>query len=331
MKDDALQDIVVLDLSQNLPGPYCSFLLKQKGAKVIKIESPKKPDPAKYLPGLYDALNAGKDIITVDITCESGKQELENLVKQADVIIEGARPGVAAKLGIDFDTLKQLSDKLIYCSISGYGQTSEKRLTPAHDINLQAASGICSISGTVKNTVCSIPIADMTSSHLAFSEILAALVNRRLHSAKPVYIDIAMGTALDEMVSVWQQTKVSDTQAESLLDKSFVTRFLKSLNPIRAWLKAVLTQEPLSRLPHYGLFTCKDGVEICIGIVDEKHFWESLCEHLGGLLKHLKSSSIKARLLYSPVFRYLLKRRIKKRSSTYWLSTLNHLPVSQVR
>lgn len=322
---------IVIDLSQNLPGPYCASLLQQKGARVVKIESPQKPDPAKFLPRLYSILNNNKDVRHMDFTMEPGRTEFLELVKTACIVIEGARPGVAKKLGIDFESLKLTNPNIIYCSISGYGQNSSKNGVPAHDINLQAESGLMSLCTSEKTpTFTPIPIADLTASHLAYSEILNALILRTNGQTQGQFIDISMGHSLNHMVEVWQQSKVHEADILPKLDKSIWTRFADGINPLRQYVLKAATAEPLSRLPHYGVFKGSDGRPFCIGIVDEKHFWIALCDCLGGILRRFRHSDIKSRLVFSPFFRMLIRHRLRRKPTSYWLEVLRDLPVSEV-
>ena len=252
------------------------------------------------------------------------------MVKKADVIIESARPGVAKKLGVDFNELSKHNPKIIYCSITGYGQNSNKSGTPAHDINLQTEAGIYSLMSKQQNSIFPLPIADMTASQNAYSQIIMSLLDAQKHSVKATFLDVSMGETLTQMVSLWKTTIPSQEEVEKLLSKSNLTSFLPSWNPITYFIKSIASGEPLSKLPHYGLFYCKDNTQICIGIVDEQHFWSELCEHLGGLLKHHKKASLKKRILFAPFYIMLIRKRIKRKNASYWLDVLSKLPISEV-
>lgn len=138
----ALAGMRVLDISQQLPGPYTSALLADLGAAVTKVEPP-TGDPSRRLdPQMYSLVNAGKSTVTVDLKDPSGVEELHRLVERCDVFIEGFRPGVAARLGASWEVLSALNPALVYCSISACGQEGPYARVPMHDLNLQAMAGI---------------------------------------------------------------------------------------------------------------------------------------------------------------------------------------------
>ena len=140
MSQKALHGIKVLDLSENLPGPYTALMLAGLGAEVTKVERP-GGDPAKRLPRLYNALNRGKNVVTLDLKSAEGLAEVGRLVEEYDVVIESFRPGTLKRLGIDFSKLIAAHPQKIFVSISGYGQQGPWAHRPAHDLNLQALSG----------------------------------------------------------------------------------------------------------------------------------------------------------------------------------------------
>lgn len=150
----ALEDIIVLDLTRVLAGPYCTMMLADYGANVIKIEVPNKGDdtrafgPFKNGESLYYAnVNRGKKGITLNLKSEKGKQLFLDLVKKADVVVENFRPGVMDKLGIGYDTLKEVNDQIIYAAVSGFGCYGPKSDRPGYDIIAQATGGLMSITG----------------------------------------------------------------------------------------------------------------------------------------------------------------------------------------
>ena len=333
MNNDVLSGITVVDISQNLPGPYCSYLLQKMGAKVIKIESDKKPDPAKYLPAFYEKLNSEKTILNVDLTTDNGLKEFYQVVKKADIIIEGARPGVAKKLKVDIESLSQYKPDLIYCSITGYGQNSPKYKTPAHDLNLQAESGLLKFFKAPKESICVIPIADLTASQKACTEVLSSLVARGTQKekvSKATFIDVSMGDTLEEMVDIWKTTIPIKEQVDNQLDKFKLTKVFPKLNPLRNWIRNRTLREPLSTLPHYDVFKCKDKRWVALGIVDEQHFWKELCEEFGGLFLKLKSLKLQQRIILSPILKILISKKFASREQQYWVSKLSRIPISSI-
>ncbi|MFM8880774.1 MAG: CaiB/BaiF CoA transferase family protein [Betaproteobacteria bacterium] len=149
-----LDDIVVIDFSSLLPGPMCSLLLAEAGAKVIKIERPGLGDEMRgYQPAAggdsanFILLNRGKTSISLDLKSANDRQTALSLIEKADVLIEQFRPGVMERLGLSYEIAQALNPGIIYCSISGYGQSGPARDLAAHDLNYMARSGLLSLSG----------------------------------------------------------------------------------------------------------------------------------------------------------------------------------------
>ncbi len=200
-----LQGIRVLDLSCFLPGPYLTLAMADQGAEVIKIEQPNGGDPGRSI-GLvqnghtvfFRNLNRGKRSLCIDLKTEEGKAELMALCAEADVFVESFRPGVMKRLGFDADTLRNRFPRLVYCSISAYGQNSPYADRPAHDLGVEAISGVLSLSlGADGNpAIPPIPVADVMSGLHGLAGVLMALL-RREKTGKGDFIDISM---LDSMV-----------------------------------------------------------------------------------------------------------------------------------
>ena len=152
--EKALSNITVLDLTRVLAGPYCTMMLADYGANVIKIEMPGKGDdtramgPKKNDYSMYYAyVNRGKKGITLNLKSEEGKKLFLEMVKKADVVVENYRPGVMDKLGVGYDVLKEVNDQIIYAAVSGFGCYGPKHQRPGYDIIAQATSGLMSITG----------------------------------------------------------------------------------------------------------------------------------------------------------------------------------------
>ena len=139
-RDGLLAGVRVLDLSIFRPGPYATQLLVEMGAEVVKVEPP-GGDPMRAYPGLFAVLNAGKRSAAVDLKDAAGRAAVLALAAGADAVIEGFRPGVVAKLGVDDGAVRQVNPSVVYCSISGYGQTGSLVDVPGHDVNYQAWAG----------------------------------------------------------------------------------------------------------------------------------------------------------------------------------------------
>lgn len=171
---DALLGLRVLDLSRVLAGPFCTMLLADMGAEVIKLEIPERGDDSRQFPPFKDGkslyyvnLNRGKRSITLNLKHEEGRRIFMELVKKSDVLIENFRPGTMDRLGIGYETLKEVNPRLVFASISGFGQTGPYRSRPGYDIIGQAMGGLMSITGW--------PDSPPTRSGTAIGDILSAL------------------------------------------------------------------------------------------------------------------------------------------------------------
>jgi len=142
-----LSGIRVIGLEQYMAGPYCTMLLADMGAEVLKVERPGGGDPARQVPDFFRTINRNKRSLTLNMKSPAGKEILLRLVEQYDVFTEGFRPGVTDRLGIDFEALSKINPRLIYCSISGYGQNGPYRDYSAFDPTIQATSGFVAITG----------------------------------------------------------------------------------------------------------------------------------------------------------------------------------------
>lgn len=195
-----LAGIKVLDFSTLLPGPFATMQLADMGAEVLRVESPSRPDLVRSLaPQLagqsaaFAALNRGKTSLALNLKHPEAKHIIHQLVADYDIVIEQFRPGVMARLGLDYAALSAINQRLIYCSITGYGQTGQMASKAGHDINYLALSGIAHGSGNSAGpALCSMQIADIAAgSQPAVIAILGAVLQRQ-HTGKGQHIDIAM-------------------------------------------------------------------------------------------------------------------------------------------
>jgi len=215
-----LAGIRVLDVSQVMAGPYCCMMLGDLGADVIKIEPPPGGDSTRHSmgfrlkgqdsPGFY-ALNRNKRSIVLDLKNPYDREVFYALVKTADVLVENARPGVAERLGMGYDTLRALNPRLVYASISGFGQTGPWSQRPGFDLIAQAMSGILSATGLpgqepVKNAI---PVGDLGAGLFATVGILGALLGRH-SSGVGQYIDASLLEAALGL-SIWETTELWGT------------------------------------------------------------------------------------------------------------------------
>lgn len=208
-----LSGVRVLDLTRLLPGGFCSQMLADFGAEVIKVEDTGPGDYIRYSPplhevtdpdagadegatrsGLYLSLNRGKRSIRIDLKSEEGRQAFNRLAPTADVVLEGFRPGVAARLGVDYESLRQINPGLVYCSISGYGQDGPSRDRAGHDVNYLGATGMLAMTGQAGGPPIQPAgqIGDLGGGAMnAAFGILAALIEKG-RSGKGQMVDISM-------------------------------------------------------------------------------------------------------------------------------------------
>lgn len=187
-----LAGVRVLDLSNVLAGPFCAYQLALLGAEVIKIEHPEGGDLARRLGADKDAsarnmgasfvaVNAGKQSVTLNLKDPRGKAILRDLVKTADVLVENFRPGVMTRLGLDFEALREVNPKLVYCAISGFGMDGEFSKRPAYDQIIQGISGVMSVTGDAQSAPLRVgyPVSDTVGGLTAAFGICAALLDAR--------------------------------------------------------------------------------------------------------------------------------------------------------
>lgn len=201
---ELLSGIRVLDLTNVLAGPYCAYQLALLGADVIKVEAPKGGDLARQLGGSerlnsagmgasFLAQNAGKRSVVLDLKNPSDRERFLDLVASADALVENFRPGVMDRLGLGFEALKAVRPGLVYCAISGFGQTGPMRDNPAYDQIIQGLSGIMSITGTPETAPLRVgyPVADTLGGLVGAFAITSALVRQKT-SGEGAFLDVSM-------------------------------------------------------------------------------------------------------------------------------------------
>ena len=206
-KDQLLEGVRILDLSRVMSGPFCTAMLADLGAEVIKIEIPGNGDDSRFFGPFVDGesayfmlLNRGKKSLTLDLKSDEGKKILMAIVAECDVVVENFRPGVAQRLGLDYETLKSENPALIYASISGFGQGGPFADRPAYDLIVQAMSGLMQITGQRDGppTAVGESVVDVCTGMFAAWGIMSALFARE-RTGKGRYLDVAM---LDSMYSM---------------------------------------------------------------------------------------------------------------------------------
>jgi crotonobetainyl-CoA:carnitine CoA-transferase CaiB-like acyl-CoA transferase len=248
----------VVDISQQLPGPYCSLLLAGLGAEVVKVEPPQGEAARRIDAPMFEQVNRGKTSLRLDLKSPHGQDELLRLIGGADVFIEGFRPGVTTRLGCSYEQLTAVNPRLVYCSISGFGQSGPWHGRPTHDLSLQAVVGALP-PGAVIETV-GVPWVD-----LGVATTAAFLVASHWRAGRAVHLDLAM---LD-VAAAWAHVKpgaVTDPQptygtfssadgawfALALLEDDMWQRLCNALD-LNAWSLEGGYDEPSQRYAQHDL------------------------------------------------------------------------------
>ncbi|TAK34410.1 MAG: CoA transferase [Chloroflexota bacterium] len=261
----SLDGIVVLDLARRYPGAYTAMFLADFGAEVIKVDPPGPSLPVQAAGtteerfAAYNPTDRNKRSIVLDLKKEAARQVLRRLVERADVLIEGFRPGVMDRLGLGYVALSELNPRLVYCALSGFGQTGPYALVPAHDMNFIALGGALSLIGE-RNGRPYLPsniVADLSGAglHGVIGVLLALMA--RTKTGKGQFVDVAF---LDTVLSLMTWS-ASEYLESGKVPKRGETRFTGSA-------------------PWAQVFRCKDGEYITIGAA-EPHLWAKLCRALG--------------------------------------------------
>ena len=285
-----LEGIKVADFSALIPGPFTTAILADLGADVIKVEPPRGDSGRSLLPAVFHAVNRNKRSIALDLKHADAKAVIARLARWADVLIESNRPGVSARLGIDYASLSALNPGLIYCSLSGFGQNGPWRSKPGHDIGYVGASGGLSYPGSWlgKPARSSIPIADMQGGSFGTIAILAAL-HERGRSANGAELDLSLYEA-------------------GLFCAALRHGIAEHTDPrAHIW-------------PVNDLFETADGSRLILGIV-EQHFWESFraaVKHLAPAVMDPKFDTDPSRRKHGDELSRLLKDLFLKKTAQQW-------------
>jgi len=260
----ALDDLCIIDLTRYLPGSFTSMFLADFGAEVIMIESPTRGEPGRSNPPFINGVSArhlllqrNKKSLTLDLNTSEGKEIFFKLIESADVVIENFKPGYLSKIGLDYDAAVEVNPRIIYCSLTGFGQYGPNRDIAGHDINYIGLAGILGLSGSAQNAPClpGIQIADLCGSLMAQIGILVALMSRN-KTGRGQYIDISF---LDSAISLLPLIAAAYF-AENRSYKQGEHIYTGSM----AW---------------YNIYLTKDHKYLTIGALETK-FWHKLCEYL---------------------------------------------------
>lgn len=296
-----LVDVRVLDLSQLLPGPFCTQILADLGAEVIKVEPP-GGDPARDMPSdIFATANRNKASIDLDLKAPLDREACLRLAADSDVVVEGFRPGVVERLGVGYDDVRGRNPEVIYCSISGFGRAGSRRDRPGHDANYLAASGALAYSGHWSEAPrrSGIPVADLAASCYGAVAILAAL-HERARTGLGGHIDLAMADAAMAFASVRGG------------------RRLDLAGTGRAHL-----------YPTNDLFETADGTVLAVGAVEDR-FWEELRQVVSQAeptLCDARFDTEPSRRRHGDELKGLLDRAFARRTAAEWLAALEDYDV----
>jgi len=307
-----LDHICVLDLTRILSGPFCTMKLGDMGAEVIKIEHPGGGDDTRtwgppFVRGesaYFLSVNRNKKSVTLDLKSEEGKIVLRRLIRRSDVLVENFRAGVMKKLGFGYESVRRLNPRIVYCSISGYGQTSSRSHRPSYDLIVQGESGLMDVTGFPDGapTKVGISLADVNAGNLAFEGILLSLFERQT-THKGRHVDISL---LDGLLSLF--TYQSQIALSTGRDVSRRGNIHPTITP-------------------YETYRTRDGY-INVAVGSESH-WKNFCIAIGGnaLMKNPRFASNAKRIENRGRLERILIPLMRKRSTRQWLSILNRADV----
>ena len=297
----ALSNLKILDFSTLVPGPFATMMLADLGANVLRVESPTRPDMIRAMGPFSDGtstadavLNRSKRSIGLDLKNPAAVAMVKKLVASYDIIVEQFRPGVMDRLGVGFETLREINPKLIYCSITGYGQTGPNRDRAGHDNNYLSLSGLNGYSGRHSNRtpIMGMPLADLAGGSLHSVVGILAAVNQRTQTGRGQHVDISMTDAIFGMSSM------------------FGSHFLAG------------NQEPkpgtttLNGGTFYDYYLTADGRNLSIGSL-EPQFFNQLCVTLG--LESFADLGSKPDAESQQKFKQLLEATIVTKSLADWV------------
>jgi len=291
--DQPMRGLLVVSFAEQLPGPIATRLMVELGAEVIQVERPGQGDPQRGAnPWLFRSAALGKKSIALDLKRPQALAAVKRLASRADVLVEGYRPGVMRRLGLGYDDVKALNPRIVYCSISGYGQEGPAREVVGHNINYEAMTGLMDPYVPADSGYAYFPsgppLGDLIAGSLALSGIFAGL-RQAERDGVGAYLDIAIADALVFGIGHVLTAK---------------------MNGAGGWP---------AREAGYGLFRTSDGA-IALGIAHEDNFWGSLCGALD--LDALRGVKHAERVTRATELRAVLAERFAKGRTQDWIALL---------
>ncbi|KAA3628536.1 MAG: CoA transferase [Proteobacteria bacterium] len=300
MRGDLLEGVRVLDLTRLLPGPLCTQHLADLGADVIKIEDTHGGDYGRHGlgtggdtdPDYFATVNRGKRSLALDLKQTEGRELFCKLARTADIVVEGFRPGVMERLGIGYASLQQINSKIVFCSISGYGQTGPYRNRAGHDLNYCALTGMIDQTGQPASdpVIPAFQIADLAGGTLTALATLLAALYKAQRSGRGCHIDVAMADSVMAhsilSLAVNQSVSVEQGRGQGALNGG---------------------------LPCYGVYRTADGRHLAVAALERK-FWERMCHQIErpDLIERHSASGTDAQLVRGELEKAFGRRTLKE-------------------
>ncbi|QGZ65579.1 CaiB/BaiF CoA transferase family protein [Paraburkholderia acidisoli] len=295
-----LKGAKILDLSQLLPGPHATSMLRDMGADIVKVEPPDGGDSLRtFAPALFETLNRGKRIVTLDLKTSAGRAELLSLVETADALVEGFRPGVMSRFGLDHAELARFNPAIVTCSISGFGQWGPYAARPGHDLNFLALGGYWAIPSAMDEDVSRprLRVADFAASSYAAFSLAVAIMSAR-ESGMGQHLDVS----IHECLTAW-----TAPFASMMIDR-----------------QGAPAAPPAVRAEN-GLYRTADGRHIALGILENK-FW---CHFVGAVKAHAplladaRYATVDGRQRHRTALHELLTRTFAAAPLARWIELLS--------
>ncbi len=303
-----LKNLKILDFTTLLPGPMATLYLADWGAEVLRVESPDREDLSRTMPPFakgvsttHAFLNRSKQSLEIDLKNEEGRRCIERLVAgEYDIVIEQFRPGVMQKLGLDYESLLKIQPRLIYCSLTGYGQSGPFKQRAGHDINYAALSGLAAMTGTQADgpLLHGNPVCDLSGSYHALIALLMAVYHRE-RSGEGQNIDVSITDASLMLSGLWLQMSLAAGQSPG-------------------WEQTVLNGSSF-----YGYYRTSDGRYLSVGGLEPK-FFKGFLEAIDGL-ELLRLDGMNPR--EGRQMRQVIQSRIGKKSLAAWMEIFESLDV----